>query len=204
MLKSPLIYSMDLDCWKKSSSKAKTKSGKDLHHKCFGRLLMVVLGLLVSLKPVHASVWLYQFGHGDPGQCDTIGSHFVKRRDTVDWVGIGGTTFSRTIHLGTSVAQCLDRAVPFVTKLTGSTTVAWTKTYSHAVIKTSSNDWGRFTDVTAVTLMQRYVTTDSFLLAVLKYQDSTGAFPDAGSMMLFLDWGNGNTVKSYHLPMAAP
>ena len=91
-----------------------------------------------------------------------------------------------------------------MTKLTASTTVAWTKTYSHAVIKTSSNDWGRFTDVTAVTLMQRYVTTDSFLLAVLKYQDSTGAYPDAGSMMLFLDWGNGNTVKSFHLPMAAP
>jgi hypothetical protein len=98
----------------------------------------------------------------------------------------------------------LDRAVPFVTKLTSSTAVAWTKTYSHAVIKTSTSDWGRFTDVTAVTLMQRYITTDAFILAVLKYQDSTGTYPDAGSMMLFLDWSNGNTVKSYHLPMAAP
>jgi hypothetical protein len=156
------------------------------------------------LVGVQATVWLYTFGTADPGSCDTIGSHFVKRRDSTDWVGIAGTTYSRTIFLGTSVAECLDHAVPFVTKLTSSTSVAWTKAYDQAVVKSSTNDWGRFTEVTAVTLITRYITTDYFLLAVLKYQAENGSYPEAGSIMMFLDWSTGNAIKSYHIPMAAP
>ena len=45
---------------------------------------------------------------------------------------------SKSLFYGATILECLDHAVPYVVKMTGSTSKAWTKFYDHAVIKTSN------------------------------------------------------------------
>jgi hypothetical protein len=72
--------------------------------------------IYILVCPVLANVYKYEIGAADPGNCPTVGFTFDKKKNNLDEVIVGGVTTSKSKLLSTSVADCLDHYVPFVSK----------------------------------------------------------------------------------------
>ena len=67
-----------------------------------------------------------QFGHADPGNCDTLLDSIET--DTCSTIWLAGTTKSKSISFSVTEASCYTNPVGFVTQMSGST-IQWTKIF---------------------------------------------------------------------------